>query len=386
MSYPVSVICCTYNRPELLSRALSSLQKQNTRDFEVIVVNDGGIDVGDIVKKELSDVPYQYHSLQKNVGLPAAISYAIEQSQGRYLMYIDDDNEYLPNHVRKLYQTISSSGAYLAYSDSRWRYYEGNTVVKDETWKWDYSHNLLNFQNYIDPVQVIVDRQRLLSVGGWDKEFRVPPDWDMWLRLRTEKPFIHVPEVNCIYGIYKKVDRLSGSTNTFLPFADLMVKKYSATEDKFLQEAAACLSFIYFGNMQAMDIISRENIDPSSLTQTTLTGMILLKSGEITKAKKIFYEAFEKSVELDPPFKLFIADKLLNILTLREINELLENIFSGSKINASLMTSHLANAYIESFSRYRLPSKAIAILNEKLSSQEKRRRALGLALNYVNEK
>jgi len=95
-----SVILTTYNRAELLPRALNSLINQDEQDFEAIIVDDGSDDHTTSVAKEFcnkySNFRYLYHSNRKqsqsrNAGILAA--------SGMYMTFLDSDDEYKTNHL-----------------------------------------------------------------------------------------------------------------------------------------------------------------------------------------------------------------------------------------------------------------------------------------------
>ena len=95
-----TVIICTYNRANLLPRALDSLLKQTYRNFEVLLVDDGSTDdTSAIVKKYFSSqIPlrYIYH---KNRGLPLSRNAGILAAAGKFITFLDSDDEYAPNHL-----------------------------------------------------------------------------------------------------------------------------------------------------------------------------------------------------------------------------------------------------------------------------------------------
>ena len=62
----VSVITATYNRPNLLGRALHSISTQTFKDFEVIVVNDGGCSVEDIISQSKIKDKIRYYTYPTN--------------------------------------------------------------------------------------------------------------------------------------------------------------------------------------------------------------------------------------------------------------------------------------------------------------------------------
>lgn len=87
-----SVIIPVYNRPAEISDLLDSLEKQTSKDFEVIIVEDGSTvpckDVCDIAIGKGLDVKYFY---KDNEGRSIARNYGLERATGEYLIFFDSD-------------------------------------------------------------------------------------------------------------------------------------------------------------------------------------------------------------------------------------------------------------------------------------------------------
>jgi len=121
----VSIIVRTKDRPKLLMRALQSIASQTYTYIEVVLVNDGGCDL-DI--KELQDILggmlLSYIKLEKNTGRAHAGNIGIKNAQGEYIAFLDDDDEYYPEHIDNLVSFLSNQSYYeVVYSDTE-------TVVK----------------------------------------------------------------------------------------------------------------------------------------------------------------------------------------------------------------------------------------------------------------
>jgi glycosyltransferase involved in cell wall biosynthesis len=88
----ISVIICTYNRANLLKRALNSLARQSVKDFEIIIVDDGSEDntceICNSFKDRITSLKYIY---VKNSGLSYARNVGIKSSTGDYILFTDDD-------------------------------------------------------------------------------------------------------------------------------------------------------------------------------------------------------------------------------------------------------------------------------------------------------
>ena len=93
----VSVIMPTYNRRQTIQSAIASVQRQTFQDWELIVVDDGSTD-GTASLIERSD-PRLVLIRQENQGVNAARNAAMLRAQGRYIAFLDSDDEWLPHHL-----------------------------------------------------------------------------------------------------------------------------------------------------------------------------------------------------------------------------------------------------------------------------------------------
>ena len=94
-----SIIITTYNRAAFLSRAINSLLSQSEKDWEAIIVDDGSTDNSIAVLK-----PYLTHKkfsyiYQPNKGCVGAKNTGMNAAKGKYISFLDADDEYKPHHL-----------------------------------------------------------------------------------------------------------------------------------------------------------------------------------------------------------------------------------------------------------------------------------------------
>ncbi len=95
-----SVICCTYNRAQLLPRAIESLLAQTESDWELIVVDDGSTDsTAALVHGYAQHHPNIRYLFHGNRGLGASRNAGVLAACGLYVTFLDSDDEYLPEHL-----------------------------------------------------------------------------------------------------------------------------------------------------------------------------------------------------------------------------------------------------------------------------------------------
>jgi len=100
----ISVITPTYNRSHLLPRVWESLQKQTFKDFEWIVIDDGSTDNTQEVIRSFKDPRIVYVRLPENRGVNAARNRGIAESKSPYLVFLDSDDELVPEALELIAQ------------------------------------------------------------------------------------------------------------------------------------------------------------------------------------------------------------------------------------------------------------------------------------------
>lgn len=113
----VSVIIPAYNVEVYVEVAVRSVLDQTLRDIEVIVVDDGSRDqTGAILDRMAKEDPRLIALHVKNGGAPAARNLAIDRARGRYIVFVDADDECAPHMLETLHNLMERDGCELAVS------------------------------------------------------------------------------------------------------------------------------------------------------------------------------------------------------------------------------------------------------------------------------
>jgi glycosyltransferase involved in cell wall biosynthesis len=105
-----SVVVCTYNRADRVGRAITSVLRQTLEDFELIVVDDGSVDATSGVVTAIGDPRLRY-VYRENGGLSAARNTGVASSSGKYVTFLDDDDEALPRWLEKMECALAGDDA-----------------------------------------------------------------------------------------------------------------------------------------------------------------------------------------------------------------------------------------------------------------------------------
>ncbi len=112
----LSFITCTYNRSQFLSKNIESVLKQNFKNFEHYVIDDGSTDNTETIIKKYKHI--KYIKLNKNYGQPGAMFYSkvLKKINGDYIMLLDSDDYLLPNVKKIIETTISKNTEVWSFS------------------------------------------------------------------------------------------------------------------------------------------------------------------------------------------------------------------------------------------------------------------------------
>lgn len=201
----VSVVVATYNRPETLPDCLRSILNQTEANLEVIVVNDAGIDVEEIIDSLNHKGNILYTAHPKNRGIAAARNTGIGMARGKYIAYLDDDDIYYPEHIETLVGTLESGDYKVAYTDANRGYQrtiKGRQVVtrRDVPYSSEFDYDRILVRNFIPTLCILHEKSCLEDTGCFDESLPVLEDWDLWIRLSRKYPFRHVRKITCEFA------------------------------------------------------------------------------------------------------------------------------------------------------------------------------------------
>src|SRR3990172_11049494 len=103
-----SIIIPTFQRNHLLKRAVESVLAQNFEDFELIIVDDGSSDNTRQAVKSYRDSRIQYVS-REHGGISAARNTGLSVSRGKWVTFLDDDDEALPDWLLTFHKLVQHS-------------------------------------------------------------------------------------------------------------------------------------------------------------------------------------------------------------------------------------------------------------------------------------
>ena len=182
----VSCIITTYNRANLLSRAINSVLNQTYKLLECIVVDDASTDfTSEVVKAYSNDPRLLYVRHKKNKHLSATRNTGIRSSQGGLIAFLDDDDEWLPDKIEKQVNCFVSASPNVGLVYCWFDVYRNTKVIgtrrpKLRGYIFD---NLLVSQPLGNGSTLLVRREVIEHVGCFDESLKRGIDGDFIRRV-----------------------------------------------------------------------------------------------------------------------------------------------------------------------------------------------------------
>ncbi|MCK5096853.1 MAG: glycosyltransferase [Desulfobacteraceae bacterium] len=285
----VSVVIPTYNRKDIISRAIESVRNQTYKNYEIIIVDDGSTDgTVDYIKNHYNN---KIHCIsQENQGASSARNKGISEAKGKYIAFLDSDDEWVDSKLTTQVAFLEENPEIALLCG---RTYRSDNIKKvNSPLAQKITGNLFTIlysHSFVSTPTVIVKKDVLDQVGAFDLNYKSAEDFDLWLKITHDYQCAFLPDLVAIVNRGK--DNLSTDKITLHIHAlDILEKHY----DKRL----------------IPDRVYKKAISNSLIA----LGRNYLTSGQTSKAKECFIRSFKLY-----PFRL------------RSLRYLLKTSFRNSK-------------------------------------------------------
>lgn len=191
----ISVVIPTFNRADLLRRALRSVAAQTHRPDEVIVTDNASSDQTDeVIKTAMSwGLNVRYHRHEQNIGMLRNWEYGIGLLTTDYFLVLADDDYLLPNCLRLAHEAFSQNpnlgmwcGVTVCLNDD----FKPRVIAPSNIDDIDRRRNfdlLTNFLQHPGSTGTVFSTRALNEVGGFRVESHYLADLSMMLRVAAKR-------------------------------------------------------------------------------------------------------------------------------------------------------------------------------------------------------
>jgi len=190
----ISVIIPTYNRGEVLDRAIKSVLSQTYKNFEIIVVDDGSTDSTSRVLKKFGNKIRYFSKLHG--GVSSSRNFGLEKSEGSWVAFLDSDDYWLPEKLERQINFLKDHpDIAIVQTDEKWirNGKLANPMKKHQKysgWIFPKCFPLC----IVSPSAVMIHQRIFNDVGVFDENLPVCEDYDLWLRTACKYQIALIPE------------------------------------------------------------------------------------------------------------------------------------------------------------------------------------------------
>jgi len=196
----VSVVMPVYNASATLARAVQSVRLQSWNNWELILIEDGSGDASADLCASLAAEDARIRALYQpgNTGAAAARNAGLAVARGRYVAFLDADDEWLPEKLSRQIPFMQNEGAAFSYTGF-WRARAGGRRHRVHVPPWVDRTQLLH-GNVIGCLSVVYDRAYFGNVSM--PPLRMHEDFAFWLQLLEQAPLARgLDEALAVYHV-----------------------------------------------------------------------------------------------------------------------------------------------------------------------------------------
>jgi glycosyltransferase involved in cell wall biosynthesis len=201
----VTVLMAVYNGAEYLRTSIQSIVNQKFKDFEFLIVNDCSTDDSVKVIESFNDKRIVIYNNEENLGQTESLNKGLKLAKGKYVARMDADDMACPIWLEKLVNYIKEHTEYAAVGST--------AIVMDSTGKRKKLRRVpVNFHEIIfriffdspmNHVSVLLNKDLILENGGYDEEFKITQDYELWSSLiRNNYSIINIPDILVSYRVH----------------------------------------------------------------------------------------------------------------------------------------------------------------------------------------
>lgn len=202
----VSILVPTYRGECYIAQAIDSALAQTYSHFELLIVNDGSPDrVVEVIQPYLTDTRVKYFE-QPNAGVAAARNTALGHAKGKYVGFLDQDDEWLPHKLALQVEYLE------AHPDIALVHGRQDCVDNDGQLLADDFINIepisghcfpqLFEKNRIAVLTVLIRHAAIREAGGFNPRASRADDYELWLRVTLRHPIAFLDQVVARYRVH----------------------------------------------------------------------------------------------------------------------------------------------------------------------------------------
>lgn len=184
MSPRISVLTSVHNGEKYINECIDSILNQTFSDFEYIILNDGSTDrTKDILDKYTDPRLRIFH--QENLGIPKSLNRGVSLCHTDLIAHLDGDDYAHSHWLERQFEFMIQNQNVIFCSARFQELFKGNFYPQSFPFV-ENDHEIresMCFMNCVPHSFATIRKKDFLKVGGYDQNFIVAHDYDLWIRL-----------------------------------------------------------------------------------------------------------------------------------------------------------------------------------------------------------
>jgi len=235
----VSVIMNCHNGEKYLEESLVSLKKQTYRNFELIFFDNSSHDKTKLIFNKHRDKRFKYFYSKKKINLGKARKLAYSKAKGKFITFLDADDHWHKNKLKKQVYLLSNKKYGLALCNSYFFNKNNGKPFYKKPFKIGYRFYDL-IKNYNISFDAVMFRKEYIDKleEGFNEKYNIIHDLDLIIRLSYTYEINYIHEILSYWRMhdgsdsYLKMNKINKEKKKFIK---IISKKFA--NDKLFQDS-----------------------------------------------------------------------------------------------------------------------------------------------------
>ena len=201
----ISIIINCYNGEQYLNKAVRSVLNQTYKKWEIIFWDNKSVDNSKKIIKKFKDKRIKYFYSKKHHKLYKARNLAIKKTKGKYICFLDADDAWLKNKLKKQISQLSNKNIDIVFS---------NYFIKDENKNRKYlaveENKLVNYKNltqefldyYFLGILTVMGKKKIFINKKFNSKYQIIGDFDFFLNASLKYKIFYNQSPLAIYRVH----------------------------------------------------------------------------------------------------------------------------------------------------------------------------------------
>jgi glycosyltransferase involved in cell wall biosynthesis len=206
----VSILMTCFNAENFLTQSIKSILKQNFKDYELVIIDDGSTDKSRNIINRFNNKKIRKFFLKKNIGRTKALNFGLKKCNAKYIAILDADDISNPERIKIQYNYLEENKQIdLVVTFFKQKFF--NRKIKS------ISYNSINnfkkklcYLNLIAHSSVMYRKNQIKKLKIYNQKYLYAQDYEMILKFLKRNKIGIIPKYLTTVNIYK--DNMSNST------------------------------------------------------------------------------------------------------------------------------------------------------------------------------